>query len=51
MRDKWNQDFFWTLENGTWIQKERMLILDSDGTTVFTLISGSTSGTTSGSTS
>lgn len=54
MRDKWNQDFFWTLDitTNTWTQQERMLILDSDGSSVFTMISGATSGTTiSGSTS
>ena len=46
MRDNWNQDFFWTLESNTWIKKERVLILDSDDSTVLTLISGTTSGVT-----
>ncbi len=47
MKDTWNQEFFWSLESNTWIKKERALILDSDGTTVLTTISGTTSGTTS----
>lgn len=52
MRDKWNQEFFWTLDatTNTWNQQERMLILDSDNS-VFTLISGTTIETTSGATS
>lgn len=49
MKDRWNQEFFWTLDHtSTWTQKERMLILDEDGSTVSTIIlSGTTStGTT-----
>ena len=50
MKDRWDQDFFWTLDTDTWIQRERMLILDSDNNSVYTMISGSTI-TTSGTTS
>lgn len=42
MKDRWNQEFFWTLESDTWIQKERMYILDTDGISVLTQISGTT---------
>ena len=49
MKDRWDQDFFWTLESNIWIQKERMLILDSDNNSVSTIISGTTI-PTSGST-
>ena len=50
--ERWNQYFFWTLDesSNTWVQRERVLILDSDGTSVSTIISGSTSGSTSGTT-
>jgi len=40
--------FFWSLENNTWTQKERILILDSDDSTVLTWAPTGT--TTSGST-
>lgn len=51
MKDRWNQEFFWTLEQGTWIQKRRNLILDPDGTTVISeIITGTTIITLSGTT-
>lgn len=48
MKDRWEQEFFWDidLETNTWIKKDMSLILDSDKSSVFVCISGSTSGVT-----
>ena len=48
MKDRWNQEFFWELKQGTCIQKRRSLVLDIDGTSVFTEISGDTTTNTTG---
>jgi hypothetical protein len=43
MKDKWNQDFFWILDHtNTWFQKKRLLVLDDDGSSVYSFISGVT---------
>jgi len=46
MKDRWNQDFFWSLELNTWIKKERILILDVDNNVITGTTIGSSTGTT-----